>query len=146
MPMYDEDKTLSIDLMRFSKDGCNGLMDFIFVNLLNYGKDHGYNRFNMGMVPLSNVGKSKYSFLSERIAAKVYSHGQYFYSFEGLKKFKEKYCESWDGRYMAYKKKTSLVFTMIQVIYLVSKGKKYKYENNDIKTNDYEICVEEIYS
>ena len=146
MPMYDGGKTLSIDLMRFSKDECNGLMDFIFVNLFKHGKDHGYSRFNMGMVPLSNVGKSKYSFLSERIAAKVYSHGQYFYSFEGLKKFKEKYCESWDGRYMAYKKKTSLVFTMIQVIYLVSKGKKYKYENNDVKTNDYEICVEEIYS
>ncbi|MFR3499010.1 MAG: phosphatidylglycerol lysyltransferase domain-containing protein, partial [Paraclostridium bifermentans] len=129
MPMYDGNKTLSIDLMRFSKDSCNGIMDFIFVNLFKYGIEHGYSRFNMGMAPLSNVGRSKYSFLREKMAAKIYSHGQYFYSFEGLKRFKEKYCESWDGRYMAYKKRTSLVFTMIQVIMLVSNGKNYRYES-----------------
>lgn len=139
MPMYDGEETLSIDLMRFSNDSCNGVMDFIFVNLFKYGKANGYRKFNMGMAPLSNVGRSKYSFLSEKIAANVYSHGHYFYSFEGLKKFKEKYCESWDGRYMAYKKKTSLVFTMIQVILLVSKGKKYKYENYDTEVDRYNI-------
>ncbi|GAA0093168.1 bifunctional lysylphosphatidylglycerol flippase/synthetase MprF [Paraclostridium bifermentans] len=129
MPMYDGNKTLSIDLMRFSKDSCNGIMDFIFVNLFKYGIEHEYSRFNMGMAPLSNVGRSKYSFLREKMAAKIYSHGQYFYSFEGLKRFKEKYCESWDGRYMAYKKRTSLIFTMIQVIMLVSNGKNYRYES-----------------
>lgn len=144
MPMYDGHKTLSIDLMRFSKDSCNGIMDFIFVNLFKYGQEKGYSRFNMGMAPLSNVGRSKYSFLSERIAAKVYSHGHHFYSFEGLKKFKEKYCESWDGRYMAYKKKTSLVFTMIQVILLVSKGKKHRYENYEIENDDYRLYTEKI--
>lgn len=134
MPMYDGNKTLSIDLMRFSKDSCNGIMDFIFVNLFKHGIEHGYSRFNMGMAPLSNVGRSKYSFLREKMAAKIYSHGQHFYSFEGLKKFKEKYCESWDGRYMAYKKRTSLIFTMIQVIMLVSNGKKYRYESCNIES------------
>ncbi|MGL5712287.1 MAG: phosphatidylglycerol lysyltransferase domain-containing protein, partial [Paraclostridium sp.] len=121
MPMYDNNTTLSIDLMRFSNQSCNGIMDFIFVNLFEYGKQNGYSRFNMGMVPLSNVGRSRYAFLSEKIASTVYSHGHRFYSFQGLKKFKEKYCESWDGRYMAYKRKTSLITTMIQVILLVSK-------------------------
>ena len=146
MPMYDGKKTLSIDLMRFSKDSCNGVMDFIFVNLFKHGQENGYSRFNMGMAPLSNVGRSKYSFLSERIAAKVYSHGQHFYSFEGLKKFKEKYCESWDCRYMAYKKKTSLVFTMLQAILLVSKGKKYKYEDYEIELNQCKQHIEQIYN
>ena len=124
MPMYDNNKTLSIDLMRFSHGASNGIMDFIFVNLFQWGKEHGYTRFNMGMAPLSNVGRSKYSFLREKIAAQVYSHGQYFYSFKGLKRFKEKYCESWDGRYIAYKKGTSIIITMIQVILLVSKPNK----------------------
>ncbi|MEF9990887.1 MAG: bifunctional lysylphosphatidylglycerol flippase/synthetase MprF [Romboutsia sp.] len=141
MPMYDNGETLSIDLMRFSKDSSNGVMDFIFVNLFKYGQENGYVEFNMGMAPLSNVGRSKYSFLSEKIASKVYSHGQHFYSFEGLKRFKEKYCESWDGRYIAYKKKTSLIFTMIQVICLVSKGKKYQCEayNDNYKVKNQAI-------
>ena len=33
MPMYDGNKTLSIDLMRFKNIELNGIMDFIFVNL-----------------------------------------------------------------------------------------------------------------
>ena len=126
MPMYDGNKTLSIDLMRFSHDTCNGIMDYMFVNLFKWGRENGYIRFNMGMAPLANVGTSKYSFTSEKIASQVYLHGQYFYSFKGLKNFKQKYAEIWDGRYIAYKRKTSLVFTMIQVILLVSNAKPYK--------------------
>ncbi|MEG2983155.1 MAG: bifunctional lysylphosphatidylglycerol flippase/synthetase MprF [Peptostreptococcaceae bacterium] len=121
MPMYDDNQTLSIDLMRFSHDTCNGIMDFIFVNLFKWGQEEGYSRFNMGMAPLSNVGVSKYSFLSEKVAAQIYSHGQNFYSFEGLKKFKEKYCDIWEGKYMAYRKKTSILTTAIQIIMMAEK-------------------------
>ena len=122
--MYDNNETLSIDLMRFSKCPFNGVMDFMFVNLFKYGKENGFSKFNMGMAPLSNVGISKYSFTSEKVAYQVYLHGQHFYSFKGLKSFKEKYADTWENRYMAYRRNTSLVFTMIQTILLVSKVKK----------------------
>lgn len=122
MPMYDNKKTLSIDLMRFSHDTCNGIMDFIFVNLFKWGQEEGYSRFNMGMAPLSNVGRSKYSFLSEKVASQIYSHGQNFYSFKGLKKFKEKYCDIWEGKYMAYRKKTSILTTALQIIIVAEKS------------------------
>ncbi|MBU3107739.1 bifunctional lysylphosphatidylglycerol flippase/synthetase MprF [Clostridium gasigenes] len=131
IPMYDKKETLSIDLMRFSKCPFNGVMDFMFVNLFKYGKENGYSKFNMGMAPLSNVGISKYSFTSEKVAYQVYLHGQHFYSFKGLKKFKEKYADTWENRYMAYRRNTSLIFTMIQTILLVSKVKK----TSDKKTN-----------
>lgn len=121
MPMYNNGETLSIDLMRFSKDTCNGIMDFMFVNLFKYGKENGYSKFNMGMVPLANVGTSKFSFLNEKIAEQIYLRGQNFYSFQGLKKFKEKYCEIWDDRYLAYRKDTALISTMIQIVLLISK-------------------------
>lgn len=124
MPMYDNNKTLSIDLMRFSKSPFNGAMDFMFVNLFKYGKDNGFSKFNMGTAPLSNVGISKYSFVGEKIAYQVYLHGQRFYSFKGLKSFKEKYADTWENRYIAYRKNTSLILTMIQILLLVSRVKK----------------------
>lgn len=126
MNMYDNNETLSIDLMRFSKCPFNGVMDFIFVHLFKYGMDNGFSKFNMGMAPLSNVGISKYSFGSEKIAYQLYLHGQHFYSFKGLKSFKEKYADTWESRYVAYRRNTSLIFTMIQVILLVSKDRIYK--------------------
>ena len=108
MPVYDNNETLSIDLMRFN-DTCNGIMDFIFVNLFIYAKENGYKKFNMGLAPLSNVGESKNAFLNERIAQKLYVHSKKIYSFEGLKRFKEKYCTIWEPRYIAYRKNTNIL-------------------------------------
>lgn len=120
MPMYDE-KTLSIDLMRFSNSTCNGIMDYMFVNLFEYAKEEGYSKFNMGLAPLSEVGKSNNSNKIERVGKYVYSCCDKIYSFKGLRKFKEKYCHDWDGVYMAYKKKSSVSVIIAQALLLISK-------------------------
>ena len=78
MPMYDNGEGISVDLMRFKPEAPSGTMDFIFLSLLEWAKEEGYRRFNMGMSPLSNVGQSNYSFVSEKVAAQIFLHGQYF--------------------------------------------------------------------
>ncbi|MHC0036374.1 bifunctional lysylphosphatidylglycerol flippase/synthetase MprF [Pseudoneobacillus sp. C159] len=123
MPMYDGHETFSVDLMRFVPAAPNGTMDYIFINLIEWGKQQGYKCFNLGMTPLANVGISKYSFLSEKIAAQIYRQGHVFYHFQGVRRFKEKYADHWEPKYLGYKRKTSLLFTMIQLTYLISKGK-----------------------
>lgn len=119
MNMYDHGESFSVDLMRFSKSATRGIMDYMFINLIELGKEAGYKRFNMGMAPLANVGTSKYAFLNEKIALQVYEYGQIFYSFKGLKKFKNKYTNDWEPRYVAYRRHTSLIFTMIQSALLI---------------------------
>ncbi|WP_233505419.1 bifunctional lysylphosphatidylglycerol flippase/synthetase MprF [Sporosarcina sp. BI001-red] len=124
MPMYDNGERISIDLMRYNPDAPSGTMDFIFLSLFEWAKEEGYHVFNIGMSPLSNVGKSRYSFLSEKIAAQIFLHGQYFYHFQGLKNFKQKYADSWEAKYVAYRKKSSLPFTIAQITLLIGrKGK-----------------------
>ncbi len=123
MPVYDHDQTISVDLMRFIPSAPSGTMDFIFLSLFDWAKEKGYTQFNLGMAPLSNVGLSKYSFFSEKVAAQIYLHGQVFYHFQGLRKFKEKYNVSWVPKYLAYRKKSSLPITMAQVTILIKKAK-----------------------
>ena len=124
MPVYDDNKSISVDLMRFKPDSPSGTMDFIFLSLFEWAKEEGYKNFNLGMAPLSKVGLSKFSFLSEKIAAQIYLHGHFFYHFQGLRKFKEKYAGSWESKYLAYRRKTSLTFTMAQVTLLIGKKRK----------------------
>ena len=126
MPVYDNDQTISVDLMRFLPSSPSGTMDFIFLSLFEWAKEKGYTQFNLGMAPLSNVGLSKYSFFSEKVAAQIYLHGHVFYHFQGLRKFKEKYNVSWVPKYLAYRKRTSLPITMAQVTILIEKGKDMK--------------------
>jgi phosphatidylglycerol lysyltransferase len=121
MYAYDDERTVSIDLMRFKSDSPPGTVDFLFLSLFDWAKEQGYERFNMGMAPLANIGLSRFSFLSEKIAAQIFLHGHFIYHFQGLRKFKEKYTNLWEPKYLAYRRKSSLPFTMAQITLLISK-------------------------
>ncbi|CAM5331939.1 phosphatidylglycerol lysyltransferase [Bacillus safensis FO-36b] [Bacillus safensis subsp. safensis] len=118
MPMYQEGE-ISIDLMRHMHDAPNGMMDALFIHLFQWAKERGYKSFNMGMAPLSNVGTFHQSFLTERLASVIFNNVRYMYSFSGLRSFKQKYKPEWRGKYLAYKKNTSLPVTMVLVTKLI---------------------------
>ncbi|MCZ2258118.1 bifunctional lysylphosphatidylglycerol flippase/synthetase MprF [Sporosarcina sp. G11-34] len=124
MPMYDNHKVISVDLMRFKPGSPSGTMDYIFLSLFEWASESGYERFNIGMAPLSNVGLSKYSFLPEKLAAQLFLHGQFFYHFKGLRNFKEKYANNWEPKYLAYRKRSSLPITMAQLTLMIGKGRE----------------------
>lgn len=109
-----------IDLMRVKKDVPNATMDFIFLQLLNYCKEKGFLRFSLGVAPLAEVGASPLSHKTERIAHFVYHHGQRLYSFEGLRKFKNKFNPVWEPKYLAYPQLISLPALLIEVSLMVN--------------------------
>lgn len=111
---------LTIDLMRHSKDAPSGIMDKIFVSLFLYGQKAGYEYFDLGMAPLSNVGEYQYSFIEEKIAHLIYEYGTHLYGFQGLRHYKNKYADKWEARYTAYRKKTSLVTSMASLVAVVN--------------------------
>lgn len=123
MPSYSPED-LSIDLMRHAAEFPSGVMDFLFISLFNYAKENGYESFNMGMAPFSNVGQSNKSFLQERIAYFIYEFGTRFYSFQGLRHYKEKYVTEWVPKYTAYPKNKSLIFTMLQLLLIINEPLK----------------------
>lgn len=122
MPMYDGE-TLSVDLMRFKKIELNGIMDYMFANIFEYAKENGFKYFNLGLAPLADVGRTKHAFLREKIAYQIFVYGNFVYSFKGLKKFKEKYATRWEDRYIAYKKGSSVIITVIQLMLVLTKEK-----------------------
>jgi phosphatidylglycerol lysyltransferase len=134
MPTGDHEMT-SIDLMRSSDDAPSGIMDGIFINLFNYVKDEGYRYFNLGMAPLSNVGESRYSFLDEKISNLIYKYGTAFYSFQGLRSYKEKYVGEWTPKYISYRRGNSLVFTMLQLLFLVNEHIDKSSDKHKLFTN-----------
>lgn len=134
MNMYDNNKSISIDLMRFENEDINGVMDYLFVNLFMWAKETGYKKFNMGMAPLANVGDYKSSFLKERFARLIFTYGNKYYSFNGLKHFKDKYASNWSGQYIAYQKSRILFLSLISILKLTLKEPQ-KIKETDINSN-----------
>lgn len=113
-------KLLTIDLMRHSKAAPSGIMDKIFVSMFQYGQQNGYQYFDLGMAPLSNVGEYQYSFIEEKIAHFIYEYGTHLYGFQGLRRYKNKYADKWEARYTIYRKKSSLITSMAALVAVVN--------------------------
>ncbi|MCC7243739.1 MAG: bifunctional lysylphosphatidylglycerol flippase/synthetase MprF, partial [Acidobacteria bacterium] len=93
---------LSVDLMRYGREAPRGVMEALFVHLLDWGRQNGYRRFSLGMAPLSGVEDSPLAPLWNRVGAFVYEHGESMYGFQGLRGFKDKFDPVWEARYLAY--------------------------------------------
>jgi len=87
--------------MRYRSDAPS-VMDFLLVSLFLEGKAAGYQRFNLGMAPLSSVGEQRGAHARERLARLLFQRGEQWYNFQGLRQYKEKFDPEWVPRYMAY--------------------------------------------
>jgi phosphatidylglycerol lysyltransferase len=72
------------------------------------------------MAPLSGVGTNVYSFNEEKLVGLLYQHGKKFYSFEGLRKYKEKFQPNWGNRYLAYPKELNITIFLLELVKLTS--------------------------
>jgi len=92
----------TIDLMRHRADAASGLMDFLFVSLLEWARGQGLAAFNLGFSALSGVGQESRDPAIERALHYIYEHMNRFYNFKGVHFFKEKFHPTWSPRYLVY--------------------------------------------
>jgi phosphatidylglycerol lysyltransferase len=93
-------KELSVDLMRYLPGSHEGIMDYLFTELMLWGKEQGYGQFNLGMAPLSGLEGKNLASLWPRFGNFVFRYGENFYNFQGLRKYKEKFDPVWQSKYI----------------------------------------------
>lgn len=92
---------ISVDLMRYTSVAPAGVMEFLLIELMLWGKEKGYQTFNLGMAPLSGIENRSLAPLWNRVGALLFSRGEPFYNFQGLRQYKEKFDPIWEPRYLA---------------------------------------------
>jgi len=122
MLMGGEHEECSVDLMRHTPDAPAGVMDYLFVELMLRGKADGYQWFNLGMAPLSGLEQRALAPLWTKVGAFVFRYGDNFYSFQGLRHYKEKFGPQWTPRYLASPGGVALPLVLANVAALVSGG------------------------
>lgn len=92
---------LSVDLMRYWPESPNGLMDYLFLKIMLWGREQGYAWFNLGMAPLAGLQNRSFAPLWNRFGALVFGSGEKLYNFRGLHQYKDKFNPRWEPRYLA---------------------------------------------
>lgn len=93
---------VTVDLMRYRNNLPNGTMEYLFVSVLQYLQQQGWQRFNFSLSPLAGVGEAPNSKRAEKALHYLSNHLNQFYNFQGLHNFKEKFHPQWEPRYLAY--------------------------------------------
>jgi phosphatidylglycerol lysyltransferase len=113
-------RELSVDLMRHHPDAPKGTMDFLFIELFLWGAANGYRRFSLGMAPLTGLAEHRLAGRWNRFANLVARHGERFYGFGGLRRFKAKFAPEWRPRYLAAPGGMHLPAALLDVTRLIS--------------------------
>jgi phosphatidylglycerol lysyltransferase len=113
---------LSVDLMRYTAVAPPGVMEYLLIELMLWGRENGYQRFNLGMSPLSGIENRSLAPLWNRIGALLFSRGEPFYNFQGLRLYKEKFDPVWEPRYLASPGGLVLPRILTNVASLISGG------------------------
>lgn len=113
---------LSVDLMRWAPGAPSGMMDYLFLELMQWGKAEGYQQFNLGMAPMSGLENRTLAPLWSKAGALLYRFGEHFYNFRGLRNYKEKFDPEWQPRYIASPGGLALPRILANVAALISGG------------------------
>jgi phosphatidylglycerol lysyltransferase len=115
---------LSVDLMRFGPDAPRGSMDYLFIELMLWGRSQGYRWFNLGMAPLSGLERHPLAPAWHRVGNFVFRHGEHFYNFEGLRRYKTKFDPEWEPKYLVARGGIALPRVLVDVSILIAGGVK----------------------
>jgi phosphatidylglycerol lysyltransferase len=92
----------AVDLMRRRERIESGTMDFLFITMLRWVKEHGASTFSLGLSALSGLSENTETLSAERALRYIYENVNRFYNFKGLHAFKEKFHPQWQPRYLIY--------------------------------------------
>lgn len=113
-----------IDLMRHVPGVHRGMMDLLFVKIMEALKGQGFRTLNLGMAPLAGLSGHRRAPAWNHVARQVFEHGERFYNFRGVRAFKEKFDPDWQPRYLAVAGQGLPILSLIDVTLLIGGGLK----------------------
>ncbi|EHS52764.1 hypothetical protein PDO_1350 [Rhizobium sp. PDO1-076] len=113
-----------IDLMRHLPGVHRGMMDLLFVRIMEHLKAEGFRSLNLGMAPLAGLSTHKRAPIWNHVGRQLYENGERFYNFRGVHAFKSKFDPDWQPRYLAVAGAGFPIASLVDVTMLIGGGLK----------------------
>jgi phosphatidylglycerol lysyltransferase len=91
------------DLMRYRPDAPKGIMEYLFIKLFVQERERGFERFNLGLAPMTGFQEREEASAEERAVHLFFQHLNFLFSYQGLRLFKAKFASRWEPRYVVFR-------------------------------------------
>ncbi len=115
-----EARFVAVDLMRYLPEEASGLIEYMFLRLMEIYRERGTEEFSLGMAPLAGLSEHSVGRSWNRFGRLIYRHGGAFYNFEGLRAFKQKFQPEWRPHYLALPPGVSPLIALGDVALLIA--------------------------
>lgn len=112
----------SIDLMRYNRAAPKRIMDFLFVELIGWGREQGYAYLDFGNAPLAGLEDRPLAPMMTRVGRLMFDLGEDVYNFQGVRSYKDKFHPDWAPRYAAAPARWEIAVMLADVSLLTSGG------------------------
>ncbi|SMO63546.1 bifunctional lysylphosphatidylglycerol flippase/synthetase MprF [Fodinibius sediminis] len=113
---------LSTDLLRYRSAEPHSIIDFMILNTMRWGHQHGYKWFNLGMAPFSGRDEDYASPGWKKLTNFVFTYGENLYGYRSIRAYKQKFHPQWEPRYLVCKAGWTLPGTLSNLSKVVSGG------------------------
>jgi phosphatidylglycerol lysyltransferase len=91
---------MATDLLRYHPEISDGIINFMLVEAMLWGRQQGYRWFNLGMAPLSGMDEHDFSPGWNKFADFVYTYGENFYGFKTVRAYKSRFNPVWEPKFL----------------------------------------------
>lgn len=112
---------IGVDLMRYAADAPNGVMDFLFAELFLWAKAEGYQAFDLNTAPAAGVEPCSSAPVLTTLTKLAFDHGEKFYNFQGVRRFKNKFHPAWEDVYLAVPRSVSPFKALARAALLINR-------------------------
>jgi len=91
----------NFDMLRYGSEP-KAAADLLYVSLIQYFGERGFDGVDLGLAPFSGVAASAPRSPAERAMNLLYRRGSFLFRYAGLREFKEKFRPRWEPRYLIY--------------------------------------------
>ena len=113
---------LATDLLRYRPEAPDGIINFMLVETMLWGKEQGYDWFNLGMAPLSGMDEHDFSPGWNKLANFVYTYGENFYGFKTVRAYKNQFNPQWEPKFLVCPGGWALPRVLSNITSIVSGG------------------------
>ena len=113
---------LTTDLLRYRPESPAGIIDYMLIHTMLWGKQQDYEWFNLGMAPLSGMGEHDFSPGWNKLADFVYTYGENIYGFKKVRRYKSQFNPVWEPKFLVGPGGWSLPRVLSNLTNIVSGG------------------------
>jgi phosphatidylglycerol lysyltransferase len=107
---------IGVDMVRHRRDVPGGLLEYLFVHMVQWARDAGYQYFNLGVVALGQEQNEFEKPETDWAQHYLHEHITRIYRHKGSRSFKEKFHPHWSLLYLIYPPEVSLAMVTMAII------------------------------